>query len=290
MVQCSGRPNRNPRHVSAMRPIRFRLLLPALLLSLGTAPAAFAQKASLADRVAALEVRANNTQANTDLLNQITQLRQDLASLRGTVEQLQNENEQLKQRARDQYLDLDGRIGRLENGGGGAAAGTPPPAPAAGAANAAPAAAAATTEAPPAVHGDAGAMAQAGDERTAYGVAFDALKKGDYADAANLFTSFLQLYPSGVYAPNALYWLGESYYVTQNYQMAADQFRALLSRYPTHDKAPGALLKLGLAQYGLGKVNEAQTTLQQVIQQYPGSDVARTADDRLHSIQVGQIR
>lgn len=296
MVQCSGHPIRNPRYVSAMRPIRFRLLLPALLLSLGVAPAAFAQKASLADRVAALEVRANNTQANTDLLNQITQLRQDLASLRGTVEQLQNENEQLKQRARDQYLDLDGRIGRLESGGGGgAAAGAQPPvsaAPAAGAKAAPPAAGApaATAEAPPAVHGDAGAMAQAGDERTAYGVAFDALKKGDYADAANLFTSFLQLYPSGVYAPNALYWLGESYYVTQNYQMAADQFRALLSRYPTHDKAPGALLKLGLAQYGLGKVNDAQTTLQQVIQQYPGSDVARTADDRLHSIQVGQIR
>jgi tol-pal system protein YbgF len=140
------------------------------------------------------------------------------------------------------------------------------------------------------VHGDAGAMAQAGDERTAYGVAFDALKKGEYADAANLFTSFLEMYPSGVYAPNALYWLGESYYVTQNYQMAADQFRALLSRYPTHDKASGALLKLGLAQYGLGKVNDAEATLQSVIQQYPNSDVARTAEDRLHSIQVGQMR
>jgi tol-pal system protein YbgF len=288
-------------HVSIMRPIKFRLLLPVLLLSLALSPTAFAQRASLADRVAALEAQSTNTQGNTDLLNQVSQLRSELTDLRGTVEQLQNENAQLKQRARDQYLDLDGRLGRLEGSGGGgapaagAAAGAVPPValpPQGGSASAPQAnpAAGASVEAAPSVHGDAGAMAQAGDERTAYGVAFDALKKGEYADAANLFTSFLELYPSGVYAPNALYWLGESYYVTQNYQMAADQFRALLSRYPTHDKASGALLKLGLAQYGLGKVNDAEATLQSVIQQYPDSDVARTAEDRLHSIQVGQMR
>ncbi len=288
-------------HVSTMRPTKFRVLLPVLLLSLGLAPTAFAQRASLADRVAALEAQSTNTQGNTDLLNQVSQLRSELTDLRGTVEQLQNENAQLKQRARDQYLDLDGRIGRLEGGAGGGAApsagnaaGAVPPValPAQnGASTAQPnPAAGASVEAPPSVHGDAGAVAQAGDERTAYGVAFDALKKGEYADAANLFTSFLELYPSGVYAPNALYWLGESYYVTQNYQMAADQFRGLISRYPTHDKAPGALLKLGLAQYGLGKVNDAEATLQSVIQQYPNSDVARTAEDRLHSIQVGQMR
>lgn len=274
-----------------MRPTSFRVVLPVLFVALALIPPAFAQRASLADRVAALESQANNTQGNTDLLNQISQLRSDLTDLRGAVEQLQNENEQLKQRAKDQYLDLDGRLGRLEGGGAGAVppVALPSSAKPAGAA-VAPAASGANAEAAPAVHGDAGAMAQAGDERTAYGVAFDALKKGQYADAANLFTSFLELYPSGVYAPNALYWLGESYYVTQNYQMAADQFRALLSRYPTHDKASGALLKLGLAQYGLGKVNDAQSTLQSVIQQYPNSDVARTAEDRLHSIQVGQIR
>ncbi len=61
-----------------------------------------------------------------------------------------------------------------------------------------------------------------------------------------------------MYAPNALYWLGESYYVTQNYALAADQFRALLDRYPGNDKAPGALLKLGLSEYGCGQVDAAE--------------------------------
>jgi tol-pal system protein YbgF len=277
-----------------MHPPRLRLLLPLLLLSLTVAPDALAQRASLADRVAALEAQAANNSGNLELLNQLNQLRSELAQLRGMVEQLQNENTQLKQRAQDQYLDLDSRIGRLEAGSGAAPAAAAAASPAADNASAAGSttspAAGDAVEANPSVHGDAGAMAQAGDERTAYGVAFDALKKGDYAEAARLFTSFLELYPGGVYAPNALYWLGECYYVTQNYQLAADQFSALLSRYPTHDKAPGALLKLGLTQYGLGKVDQAQATLQSVIQQYPNSDVARTAEDRLHSIQVGQMR
>ena len=67
-----------------------------------------------------------------------------------------------------------------------------------------------------------------------------------------------------------------------------DRFRTLLGRYPTHDKASGALLKLGLSEYGLGKVDEAERTLANVIAQYPGSDVARTADDRLKSMQLGR--
>lgn len=265
-------------------PRHFYSLTVAALMVVSAAPA-HAQRVSLADRVASLEQQAASDRGATDLLNQVNQLRTEMQQLRELTEQLQNENEQLKQRNRDQYLDLDGRLNRLEGGTAPAApttTATPPisvssttPAPAPG-------------ERAPSVHGDVGAMAQSVDERAAYNVAFDALKGGNYADAAQLFLSFLELYPNGTYSPNALYWLGESYYVTQNYQLAAQQFRTLLDRYPTHDKASGALLKLGLAEYGLGKVEEAETTLAAVIAQYPGSDVARTADDRLKSIQLGR--
>ena len=98
----------------------------------------------------------------------------------------------------------------------------------------------------PAVYGDAGTLAKDADERSSYAAAFDMLKAGHYADSARQFQDFLQRYPDGAYAPNALYWLGESYYVTQNYTLAQQQFQALLDRYPTHDKAAGALLKVGL--------------------------------------------
>ena len=275
--------------------MNIRILSRSLLVVLafvGASPAV-AQRVSLADRVARLEQQAVSNQGNVDLLNQVTQLRSELQALRAQIEELQQQNEQLRQNARTQYLDLDGRVSQLE---GRAMAATPPTAKATGATAATttaakPATAAArSTDRTPAVYGDAGRLAQGADERSAYNAAFDVLKGGNYVESARQFQQFLDAWPSGVYAPNALYWLGESYYVTQNYALAQQQFQALLDRYPTHDKAPGALLKVGLSQYGLKQMDAAEATLSQVTQRYPGTDAARTAEDRMRAIQLNRTR
>lgn len=268
-----------------MRP---RYLLPLLLLVCVAPASALAQRASLADRVATLEARANNNQANVDLLNQVSQLRSEIQALRAQVEELQQQNQQLQSTTKAQYLDVDDRLNRLE--GGPAAA--KPVSPAASATR--PAASAATPamqggESAPAVYGDKGAIAQGAGERAAYDAAFNALKAGQYVQSAELFQDFLQQHPNGSYTPNALYWLGESYYVTQNYPLAQEQFQALLDRYPTHDKAAGALLKVGLSQYGAREYAAAERTLSEVTSRYPGTDAARTAADRLSAIQLGQL-
>jgi len=265
--------------------IKAMLVVAAALVA---AAPAHAQRQSLADRVGSIEQQLYNNTANQDLLNQITQLRQQVGQMQGTIEQLQHDNAQLKQANQDAFLDLDERLNRLEGGAAPAVPGTNAPLPPVSAAPAAAPPAAATSERPPSVHGDAGSLSASGDERTTYNVAFDALKAGKFDDSAQLFLSFLELYPSGVYAPNALYWLGESYYATRNFPMAEERFRELISRYPTHDKASGGLLKVGLSQFGEGKVDEAQQTLESVVAQYPGSDAARTAQDRLQSIRLGQ--
>jgi len=265
--------------------MRSRVLLSALLAaSLLPAPA-FAQRVSLADRVAALEARANNNQANVDLLNQLTQLRSEVQALRAQVEELQQQNQQLQSTSKAQYLDLDDRLNRLEGSGPVVA----PPAASGTSSTAKPAPVAPVQEAAPTVYGDKGAVAQGASERAAYDAAFNALKSGQYAQSAELFQDFLQQYPNGSYTPNALYWLGESYYVTQNYQLAQEQFQSLLDRYPTHDKAPGALLKVGLSQYGARQYEAAERTLSAVASRYPGTDAARTAADRLNAIQLGQL-
>jgi tol-pal system protein YbgF len=256
-------------------------LIAALLLAI--AMPATAQRASLADRVAALEQQAANTQGNVDLLNQVTALKSEVQALRAQIEDLQHQNDQFKQTSRSQYLDLDGRLNRLE-GGSAALVSTPVPA----AASTAPASP--VSDAKPSIHGDAGTLAQGADERSSYTAAFDTLRAGRYADSARQFQDFLQRYPDGAYAPNALYWLGESYYVTQNYALAQQQFQALLDRYPTHDKAAGALLKVGLSQYGLKQFDAAEATLAQVGQRFPGTESARTAEDRLRAIQLQRVR
>ncbi|MEN1941776.1 tol-pal system protein YbgF [Luteimonas sp. MJ246] len=259
------------------------------------APPAAAQRASLGERVAALESQAANNQGNIDLLNQITAMRSELRALRGQVEELQQQNQALETALRNQYLDVDDRLNRLEGGVPAEAGAAAPAAPASSAPAAAGAAAARApakvpAESAPVVFGDAGLLANAADERSAYETAFAALRAGDYQQSASLFNEFLRLYPTGSYAPNATYWLGESYYVTQDYARAQTQFEGILQRWPTHDKAPGSLLKIGLSQYGQRDLVAAEATLARVTEQYPGTDAARTADDRLRSIQLNSLR
>ena len=250
----------------------------AFLLLLAIATPVAAERASLADRVAALEQgAANRGQSNVDLLNQVAALSAEVQSLRGEIEQLQQQLEQAREANKNQYLDIDGRLQRLE---GGAPVAKTPAAPNA----------ATPVDRPPSVHGDAGTLALGGDERRDYQAAFDTLKSGQYVESARQFQAFLAQYPNGSYAPNALYWLGESYYVTQNYELAQQQFQTLLQRYPTHDKASAALLKLGLAQYGARQYDAAEATLTAVQQQYPGSDAAATAADRLQAIRITRAR
>jgi tol-pal system protein YbgF len=255
--------------------------------ALVAAAPASAQRASLADRVAVLEQRAATPAVSVDLLNQMNQMRRELQALRSQVEELQQQNEQLRNTARVQYLDLDGRLARLESGGAPAL----PAAPAVG-----PGAAGVTVSPPPDASGESAPLpvapppAPALDERAAYEAAFDRLKAGEYAEASRLFDAFLQSHPDGQYAPNAMYWLGESYYVTQNYALALRQFQSLLARYPNHDKASGALLKVGLTQSGLKQFDAAERTLRDVVERYPGSDAARTAADRLAAIELNRLR
>ncbi len=168
-------------------------------------------------------------------------------------------------------------MNRLETGGANPTIVAPP------AASAKPAAPA---DKPPVVRGDAGALAKGADERGAYNAAFDALKAGQYVDSARLFSDFLQQYPSGAYAPNALYWLGESYYATTNYPVALESFQRLLSQFPQSEKAPDALLKVGYSQLELKQTAAARTTLTQVTAKYPGTKVASLAQERLQRLQL----
>ena len=260
----------------------------AILLALVVTLPAAAQRASLAERVAALEQQGDNNQFKLDLLNQINQLKTEVQGLRAQLEELQQAAEQQKASGRSQYLDLDARLSRLEGGARPATSRAPAAASPATAEPALPMPASAESASP--VVGDRGAVARSADERAAYEAAFDILKNGRYAEASRAFQQFLESYPNGAYAPNARYWLGESYYVTQNYALALEEFQLLLQRYPTHDKAAGALLKTGLAQYGLQQVPQAEASFQQVLQRYPGTDAARTAQDRLRAIELSRMR
>jgi len=282
------------------RPFRPLLLVSLLagVLIFGPLPVA-AQRASLLDRVEALERRAGDdtgaARANLELLDQIIQLRAELGALRGEIEILQQQGAQLRATLRSQHLDLDERIQALERAAIPAppedtqtVQETPPSAPE-DTLDAANAAADEATDEPSPDAADLATSAEPLDERVAYENAFDALKAGHYRQSAQLFQEFLQHFPDGEYAANAGYWLGESYYVMEDYANAQLLFETVIEHWPEHDKASAALLKVGLSQYGQKHYDAAEKTLREVGQRHPGTDAARTAADRLRAIELSRL-
>lgn len=265
------------------------LCVVTVVAALVAATPAFGQRLSLAERVTLLENQANAQnqgagQANLEAQNRMVQLQAEIQSLRNQVETLQNEIEQLKQRNREQYLDLDGRLQRLE--GGAPAAATPnSPAGATAAAPAAPAATPAPRSAAPEADAAADAAVDPAAEEAAYQAALDALvERFEAADSARLFQAFIRDYPSSSLVPNAWYWLGESYYVTQNYELALEAFQTLLGQYAGSRKEADALLKLGYCQVALGQRAEGEASLRDVTSRHPGTDAAAKAESRLRTL------
>jgi tol-pal system protein YbgF len=275
-----------------------------------------AQRLSLAERVDRLEQeQASGHGGNAvDLVNQIQSLQTEVQQLQGQVEELKHQLDEAKQRSKDQYIDLDSRIGRME---GHAPGGAPPPAGAGARENAPPPdielGGGRGDNVPPPTgardvpdrarqnvgelrddeRGDLNAPPESGapaadpaGEQPAYDAAFAALKDGRYADSARRFQSFLDQYPNSGLAGNAYYWLGESYYVTQNYKIALKSFQTLLQRYPDSQKAPDAMLKVGYSQYELKQWDQAEATLNQVVQTYPDTTVAHLAQGRLRALKT----
>jgi len=223
-----------------------------------------------AERIGRLEESVRNLGV-VDLLRQIEQLNAEMARIRGQLEVLGNQNEQIQKRQRDFYLDIDSRLKRLE---GGAASAAP--------AGAAPAAAAGpVVETPPAKAPSRDDQAR---EVKAYDAASNLFRKNDFVSAAEAFGAFLKDHPQSALAPNALYWIGICHANTRDFKNALAAQESLLARYPQSPKAPDALLAIAAIQSEQGDSGSARNTLEDIIARFPGSEAAGKARTRLSAL------
>lgn len=109
----------------------------------------------------------------------------------------------------------------------------------------------------------------AGGAAAAYENAFALVKAGQYDRAEKEFAGFLQAHPGHALAGNAKYWLGETYYVRNDFETAARVFAEGYQEYPDNTKAPDNLLKLGMSLAALGNNGDACIALGQLETQYP---------------------
>lgn len=266
----------------------FLAMAVCVLHSAGTfAQAPVVDARELDERLKRLE-RLFDSGALFKLVEEMDSLATEVRELRGQVEALSHRIEQMEERQRQLYLDADQRLQRIESAAPAQAAGSSPQPGALPAAPATPT----QTATPGQIPAATAPAAQTPDatgvdpfaEQQAYQSAFDLLKSGRYDEAALAFQQFIAEFPTGSYADNAQYWLGETFYITRRFEQAVQEFERLVSTHPTSQKLTHALLKIGYSHDELGNLEEAERVLSELIERHPQSAAAGLARKRLTSI------
>lgn len=207
------------------------------------------------------------------------QIETEIRNLTGKVEQQAYDTQQLQQKLealeQDARMRLDSVEGQLRAGAAPAAGGgVPPHAPMVDTNTIPPMAPDGTPailQPAPSAPADqiTGNETGASDAAGLYEQGFAEIKQGNYDAAEKTFAGFMKQYPTHALAPNALYWLGETYYVRKQYDKAARVFAEAYQKYPDGPKGADNLLKLGMSLSGKGEKDNACIALRQLAKQYP---------------------
>ncbi len=186
--------------------------------------------------------------ASVDLINQNEQLRQEVARLRGQIEVLTNELTNTQRRQKDFYVDLDGRMRKLE---------------------------------PQKVVLDGKEASVEPSEQKSFDNSQQLFKNGEYKPAATALNEFIRRYPDSAYIANAHYTLGNAYYAQRDCKSAVASYLVVVKNYGDSPKAPDAMLNIASCQTEMKEKPLAKRTLENIIKQFPDSPAAQTAKERL---------
>ena len=218
--------------------------LSAALVCLGSSSSAWALFSDYEARKAILDLRKSLATTQLELQGQIEKLKVDNAELRGKIENIEKQSEDINSSQKTYYQDLDTRLGNFEP----------------------------RTET---VEGVTGTV-QPG-EKKAYDDALKAFQAGNLKKADQDFSSFARKYSASPYLPLALYWGGNSKYANKDYAGAISQLQQLIKKYPNHPRIPTAMVTLGNAQLESGQKTAAKKIFNEIITKYPDTDAAKDA-------------
>jgi tol-pal system protein YbgF len=124
------------------------------------------------------------------------------------------------------------------------------------------------------------------EEQQIYQTAYNLIKAKKYNDAVNALQKMLQKYPSGQFASNAHYWLGELYGLLEKHSQALAEFNIVATSYPDSPRVSDAQLKIGLIYAAQSKWSDAKASFKKVINRYPGTSSSRLASEQLKQIKL----
>jgi len=233
---------------SAKQTLSRAFCLSAAIICLGMSNSAWALFSDDEARKAILELRKTLATTQLELQGQIDKLKTETAELRGKIEELEKQGEDITSSQKTYYQDLDTRLGNFE-------------------------------PRTITIEGVSGTV-QPG-EKKAYDDALKAFQGGNLKKADEGFSAFASRYTKSPYLPLALYWGGNSKYANKDYSGAINQLQSLIKRYPNHPRIPAAMVTLGNSQLESGNKAAAKKTFSEIIAKYPDTEAAKDAQQLL---------
>ncbi|WP_331346405.1 YbgF trimerization domain-containing protein [Cellvibrio sp. UBA7661] len=200
--------------------------------------------------------------AESDVYSQIRALQEEVATLRGLLEEQSYELKQLKQLQLDNYIDLDRRLSGAS--GSHIASDTRT--------NISPSS---ISSAPTDSSKSGSPLSASLTESDTYKAAYDLLNQKDFDGAVAAFNIHLERFPNGDFASNSHYWLGKIAMLKKDYPQARSWFTELIANFPSAAKVPDAQLDLGKVYFLMGDKAKAKLLLNDVAA--GNSDAARLA-------------
>ncbi len=216
------------------------------------------------DEVAKLkrQIEARDRAAANNL-RQLNELQNEVNELRGVTELHAHQLEQVLERQRELYQELDRRVSEALK----------------------PATQVPSTLAAPQTSNSTSYSANL-TENEAYDRAVNmVLKDKQYDNAIPEFRAFNQNFPNSTYAANAHYWLGQLLFNKGTLDEAATEFAIVVEQYSNSNKRADAMLKLGMVAQKQGQKGKAIALYQQLLSEYPSSTAAQLAQPRITSLQ-----
>lgn len=161
-----------------------------------------------------------------NLVNQIEQLKQDIATLRGQNETLQYNLDEATKRQKDLYVDLDNRLRAMEQ-----------------------------------AKVDAHNAEQASAQQSLDSAIALSKKNGKHKDAVAALTQFINANPDAPQTATAYYWLGVSQTGLKNYKGALAAYSAVQAKAPNDPVAADALYGSAVAANATGDKKKARAPI-----------------------------
>jgi tol-pal system protein YbgF len=107
--------------------------------------------------------------------------------------------------------------------------------------------------------------------RDEYNAALEAFRLGQYEQAEQQLRGFVAKNGGSRLVPDAIFYIGETYFQRSRPREAAEQYLKLSTDYPKSARAPEALLRLGQSLAALGSNDQACATFGEVAKRYPNA-------------------